>query len=146
MKKSLTAIFSLSLLLSVASPVFAADQKKTTRDRICCDKAATRRLVNAGLIATLAFAAKPVVEEVLKNALFEAPAKWVADTVPGLDSDRLVKFCAVLAAAAGGSWIIKENKNAQNKKKAVLFYKDFVNLQVVQPGVRQHHISLASYQ
>lgn len=120
MKKSLTTIFSLSLLLSVASPVFGAcsmeDQKKatwktkrSTRDTICCDKDSTRRLVNAGLIASLTVAATPIVKEVLENALLTGSADWLADNVPFLNRDRLAKVCAVLAAAVGGSWIIREN-------------------------------------
>jgi len=132
MKKGLTTIFSLSLLLSAASPVFGAcspDKKKSTWDQkksICeescaasCGKRASRRLpdakesayrlTNAGIIAGLAFVADSISKEVFANALVKAPVTWITDTVPFMTSDRLAKVCAVLAAAAGGAWIIKRD-------------------------------------
>ena len=117
MKKSLTTIFSLGLLLSVANPVFGACstdkkeptwKKEPTRDTICCDKDSTRRAMNAGIIAGLAFAADPIVKAILDIEHLKSSAEWVAG-LPGLTNDRLVKGFAVLIAAVGGSWIIKNN-------------------------------------
>jgi len=129
MKKGLITIFSLSLLLSVSQSALGECTKGQTwgkrsgvsvctkKRRLPDAKESTYRLASAGMIATIALVADPA----FKKAIGMECMKWMTDKMPDMlmnNSDYIAKALAVVAAAAGGAWILK-NKLA--KKILTLF-------------------------
>jgi len=118
MKKGLMTIFSLSLLMSVAQPVFgedSRDKKKTKTAETCCGmecdfKGAANRLTKAGMIIGAAWAVEYLLNEAVKTDFVKSRMPFASHT------DFIVKIGTFATSMVVGACLLQHKASKKVRR------------------------------